>query len=159
MGVNLILVITVGVLVTFAVLLRLFAPQVYYRYILRGMSEPPHPPQKSSKAAAIAALVALLFICVHLGTHVFTVGQSTLHQSVTRRGTAMQMESWMALLCVSATGVVLCLFPVAVITRLSHRRIILSSGDESAAKKIKTLGRGLGVLFLIGAVLIARRLV
>lgn len=158
MGIDLILVVVVGVLVTLAVLLRLFAPRIYSRYVLRGMSETADPSQSFSKVGAVAALIALLFICVHLGMHVLGDRQITLHGFATRDGSASQIQSWIALFCTSATGIVLCLFPVAVIRRLSKEKIPFSSADRGATTQIKIFGRLLGVIFLIGAVLIARSL-
>ena len=76
----------------------------------------------------------------------------------TRDGGPTQIQSWIALFCTSATGIVLCIFPVAVIRRLSKEQITLSSADRRATKQIKILGRLLGVIFLTAAVLIARSL-
>ena len=157
MGIDLILVLVVGVLVALAVVLRLFAPRISSRYVLRGTSETADR-SSFSKAGAVAALVALLFICVHLGTHVLSDRQVTLRGFATRDGDPTQIQSWIALFCTSATGIVLCIFPVAVIRRLSKEQITLSSADRRATKQIKILGRLLGVIFLTAAVLIARSL-
>jgi amino acid transporter len=158
MDLNLILIVIVAILVTSAVLLRLVAPRAYRRYVLRIASEPVGQDQRSSRLGAIAALIILVFICVHLGAHIFTEHQSVLHESESNSGTSMEIGAWIALLCVSATGVALCLFPTFVITRVSKMQSILSSADKRETRTLKTFGRALGFLFLVVAVLIARRL-
>jgi hypothetical protein len=66
MDLNTFSVITAGVLVTLAVVLRLFAPALYYKYFLRGAAQPAtSSSEKSSRAVAAAMLVGIILSVSH----------------------------------------------------------------------------------------------
>jgi hypothetical protein len=136
-------------------LLKVVAPGAYDKYILRDVSRP--APSPSSRFVAIVIVAVILFLAVRFGIDVLH-GSSHGRISPTQRPPALRVEAWVGLLCASVTGIILTLFPVGVITRLAKRRLLPSSVDEQAARKISTLGRALGVAFLIAVILIARAL-
>ena len=156
-GFNAILLVAIVTLLILAVL-KVAAPHIYDRYVLRDTTRP--TPSRSSRAVALVILAGMVLFAVRFGLNLLHGSRpvSEMPAHVTPRGAEMGIGAWIGLLCVSGTGIALSLFPVAVITRLSQERIVLTPADEVATRKIKAIGRVLGVLFLIGAILIARQL-
>jgi hypothetical protein len=156
MDFTLIWITTIYLLLLFAVLLRLFAPGLYDRYVLRGVRPTASSSGKSSRAVAAAVLACLIFIPLHL----FLTNPARsqyVPESPASNTAVIRVEDWIGLLSLSTTGVVLWLFPAAVVTKVSRRTIDVSVADGSK-RKIYTFVRVLGTLFMIGAVLIARQL-
>ena len=141
------------------ILLRVVTPRSYDKYVLRDTTRP--APSRSSRVAALVILAVMVFLAVRFGMDLLrnTGRQQLVHAPIIPNDTAGHIEAWVALLCVSVTGISLSLFPEQVVTRLIRRRAIQSHADEEATKKIRIFGRLLGLLFLIGAVLIGRHLV
>lgn len=138
-------------------LIKAVAPSAYDKYVLRDAARP--APSRSSRAVALVILAVLALLAVRFGLDLLHGSQhKSVSDSATPFATEAHVQAWIGLLCVSATGIVLCLYPVAVIGGLTRRRVLLAPGDEETSRKIKALGRALGVAFLVGAVLIARQL-
>jgi hypothetical protein len=157
MAFNLILAISVAVILG-AAALRILAPHLYDKYVSRSDGPAGTADKGSSQAGSITALV-LFFIVV---TYFLLSGPS--REAVTQRTANPRDEvtsvvAWIGLVCVSLTGVLLCLFPANVIRRLLPVKIADPSVHPGALRRIKIFGRLIGTLFLLGAVLIARQLI
>lgn len=141
------------------VLLRVVTPRAYDKYVLRDTTRP--EPSRSSRVVALVIFAVMVFFAVRFGMDLLrsTGRQQLVHAPIIPNDTAGHIEAWVGLLCVSVTGIILFLFPVQVVTRLIHRRVVQSHADEEATKKTRIFGRLLGLLFLIGAGLIGRHLV
>jgi hypothetical protein len=156
MDLNLMFVITGGFLVTVMILLRVFAPGLYNRYVLRGARPRASSSGKSSRVLAAGILLALIFMAVY---SFLTRGRTpAIERPVAPNIPAMHVESWIAFLCVLATGIVLWLFPVAALTKLLLGTVDVSLADEKEKRKIKIIMRAFGTLFLTVAAVIARQL-
>ncbi len=83
-----------------------------------------------------------------------STGRRELHAPIILGDRTASIGTWAGLVCVLVTGITLSVFPVQVVTWLARRRTTIPHYDEEVTKKIKLLGRLLGALFLIGAVLI-----
>ena len=137
---------------------KVFAPPTYDRYVLRDPARP--APSRSSRAAAILILALLVLFALRFGLDLL---HGSAHRSeaitVTPRGAEAHIQAWIALLCVSVAGISLCFFPVAIVTWLLRKRIVLSPTDAEATRKIRISGRVLGVVLLVVAAMIARQVV
>jgi hypothetical protein len=156
MAFNLILAISIAAILG-AAALRIFAPHLYDKYVSRSDGPPGTADRGSSRAGSITVLV-LFFLVV---TYFLLSGPSrevVTQKTANPRGEVTSVMAWIGLVCVSLTGVLLCLFPANVIRRLLPVKIADSSADAEALRTIKIFGRLLGILFLLGAVLIARSL-
>ncbi len=139
------------------VLLRVVASTTYDKYILRDTTRP--APARASRLVALLILVATAVFAVRFFRDLLhSANQQQLHTPAVLNDSAGHAGAWFALLCVAITGIILSVFPVQVVTALIRGRIVLPRADEEGTKKVRILGRLLGVLFLIVAVLIGRRL-
>lgn len=139
------------------VLLRVVAPPTYDKYILRDTTRP--APSRSSRLVALLILIATAVFAVRFFRDLLhSTNQQHLHTPAILNDSGGHAGAWSALLCVAITGIIVSVFPVQVVTALVRGRIVLPRADEEATKKIRIFGRLLGVLFLIVAVLIGRRL-
>ena len=153
---NLALIAASGALFTLVVL-RVVAPRAYRKYIVR---DSPTYVSRSSNAAALIILAAMVVVGIHFGLHFFRAAtQSNIHAPLGQYDREARIQAWVGLLCAAVTGAILCLFPDTIVTNLLRTRVGLADADEEGKKKIKTIGRIFGLVFLIGAVLIARQLV
>jgi len=156
MNVNLVLVIMAGAFLTMMLLLRVFAPGLYVRYVSRGARPTANSAGKSSRVLAAAILAALIFMAVY--SFLARGRNPAVRRPVAPNIAAMRIENWIGFLFVFTTGILLWLFPVAALTKLSRGTIDFSRADEKGKRKAKMIIRSFGTVFLVIAAVIARRL-
>jgi hypothetical protein len=146
MNFHLILIILVGTLIILATLLRLCAPRLYDRYIIRREAPAASSTGKSSTLAAVIVLIVPIFIVVHLW---LTGHKSRIPGPPAAKVGASSVEVWIGFVIVATTGIILWLHPLSVASKLSRGSLDVYLADVTAKKKIKFSIRAMGTLFLL----------
>jgi hypothetical protein len=123
------------------VVIRVIGPRTYDKYVLRDTNRT--VPPRSSRVVALVILAVMIFLAVRFGSDLLRSAsrQQLVRAPIIAKEPAGHPEAWVALLCVSATGLILSLFPLQVVTRPMGGRVFLSHTDEETTKKIRIFGR------------------
>lgn len=124
------------------VLLRLFAPPLYRRYVSRVFTES----RSGSLAGPIAALLILVFF---VGPLIFrgTTDHPLVTNTTRETGVLEQVEFFLGVLFSMGTGLPLLIFPEPIVAKLISQDAVDLASNPQFARALRIVGRSIGAIF------------